>query len=159
MRGAEMHPFFIDENVLISYMFWIQKEIILPSHSRGFHIITHLIENKIEELQNIRMGVAHIFIKHTSASLTINEDADPTVRVDFESHINVMVPEKAPYYLHTMEGPDDMPAHLKSSIIGSSVNIPITHGQFNLGTWQGIYLCEHRDQGGPRKIVITISGE
>jgi len=159
MRGAEMHPFFIDENVLISYMLWIQKEIILPSHSRGFHIITHLIENKIKELQNIRMGVAHIFIKHTSASLTINEDADPTVRVDFESHINVMVPEKAPYYLHTMEGPDDMPAHLKSSIIGSSVNIPITHGQFNLGTWQGIYLCEHRDQGGPRKIVITISGE
>ena len=154
-----MHPFFIDENVLISYMLWIQKEIILPSHSRGFHIITHLIENKIEELQNIRMGVAHIFIKHTSASLTINEDADPTVRVDFESHINVMVPEKAPYYLHTMEGPDDMPAHLKSSIIGSSVNIPITDGQFNLGTWQGIYLCEHRDQGGPRKIVITISGE
>ncbi len=154
-----MDPFFIDENVLISYMIWIQKEIILPSHSRGFHIITHLIENKIEELQNIRMGVAHIFIKHTSASLTINEDADPTVRVDFESHMNVMVPEKAPYYLHTMEGPDDMPAHLKSSIIGSSVNIPITDGQFNLGTWQGIYLCEHRDQGGPRKIVITISGE
>ena len=154
-----MHPFFIDENVLISYMLWIQKEIILPSHSRGFHIITHLIENKIEELQNIRVGVAHIFIKHTSASLTINEDADPTVRVDFESHINVMVPEKAPYYLHTMEGPDDMPAHLKSSIIGSSVNIPITDGQFNLGTWQGIYLCEYRDQGGPRKIVITISGE
>tara|TARA_B110000116_G_scaffold102754_1_gene89474 strand:- start:25 stop:489 length:465 start_codon:yes stop_codon:yes gene_type:complete len=154
-----MYPFFIDKNVLISYMIWIQKEIILPSHSRGFHIITHLIENKIEELQNIRMGVAHIFIKHTSASLTINEDADPTVRVDFESHMNVMVSEKAPYYLHTMEGPDDMPAHLKSSIIGSSVNIPITHGQFNLGTWQGIYLCEHRDQGGPRKIVITISGE
>jgi secondary thiamine-phosphate synthase enzyme len=105
------------------------------------------------------MGVAHIFIKHTSASLTINEDADPTVRVDFESHINVMVPEKAPYYLHTMEGPDDMPAHLKSSIIGSSVNIPITDGQFNLGAWQGIYLCEHRDQGGHRKIIITINGE
>ena len=154
-----MCSFFIDENVLISYMIWIQKEIILPPHSRGFHIITHLIENKIEELQNIRMGVAHIFIKHTSASLTINEDADPTVRVDFESHMNVMVPEKAPYYLHTMEGPDDMPAHLKSSILGSSVNIPITDGQFNLGTWQGIYLCEHRDQGGSRKIVITISGE
>ena len=154
-----MCPFFIDRNVLISYMIWIQKEIILPPHSRGFHIITHLIENKIEELQNIRMGVAHIFIKHTSASLTINEDADPTVRVDFESHMNMMVPEQAPYYLHTMEGPDDMPAHLKSSIIGSSVNIPITDGQFNLGAWQGIYLCEHRDQGGPRKIIITISGE
>jgi secondary thiamine-phosphate synthase enzyme len=154
-----MYPFFIDKNVLISYMIWIQKEIILPSHSRGFHIITHLIENKIEELQNIRMGVAHIFIKHTSASLTINEDADPTVRVDFESHMNMMVPEQAPYYLHTMEGPDDMPAHLKSSIIGSSVNIPITDGQFNLGAWQGIYLCEHRDQGGHRKIIITINGE
>ena len=154
-----MCPFFIDENVLISYMIWIQKEIILPSHLRGFHRITHLIENKIEELQNIKMGVAHIFIKHTSASLTINEDADPTVRVDFESHMNVMVPEKAPYYLHTMEGPDDMPAHFKSSILGSFVNIPITDGQFNLGTWQGIYLCEHRDQGGPRKIIITISGE
>jgi secondary thiamine-phosphate synthase enzyme len=154
-----MCPFFIDRNVLISYMIWIQKEIILPPHSRGFHIITHLIENKIEELQNIRMGVAHIFIKHTSASLTINEDADPTVRVDFESHMNMMVPEQAPYYLHTMEGPDDMPAHLKSSIIGSSVNIPITDGQFNLGAWQGIYLCEHRDQGGHRKIIITINGE
>ena len=153
-----MHPFFIDENVLISYMFWIQKEIILPSHSRGFHIITHLIENKIEELQNIRVGVAHIFIKHTSASLTINEDADPTVRVDFESHINVMVPEKAPYYLHTMEGPDDMPAHLKSSIIGSSVNIPITGGQFNLGTWQGIYLAEHRDRASSRNLILTLQG-
>ena len=154
-----MCPFFIDRNVLISYMIWIQKEIILPPHSRGFHIITHLIENKIEELQNIRMGVAHIFIKHTSASLTINEDADPTVRVDFESHMNMMVPEQAPYYLHTMEDSDDMPAHLKSSIIGSSVNIPITDGQFNLGAWQGIYLCEHRDQGGHRKIIITINGE
>ena len=154
-----MCPFFIGRKGLIFHMIWIQKEIILPPHSRGFHIITHLIENKIEELQNIRMGVAHIFIKHTSASLTINENADPTVRVDFESHMNVMVPEKSPYYLHTMEGPDDMPAHLKSSIIGSSVNIPITEGQFNLGTWQGIYLCEYRGQGGPRKIVITISGE
>ncbi len=97
-----MCPFFIDRNVLISYMIWIQKEIILPTHSRGFHIITHLIENKIEELQNIRMGVAHIFIKHTSASLTINEDADPTVRVDFESHMNVMVPEFVLYYLHSI---------------------------------------------------------
>ena len=154
-----MCPFFIDGNVLISYMIWIQKEIILPAHSRGFHIITPLIENKIEELQNIRMGVAHIFIKHTSASLTINEDADPTVRVDFESHMNIMVPENATYYKHTMEGPDDMPAHLKSSILGSSIMIPITNGEFNLGTWQGIYLCEHRNQGGPRKIVITISGE
>jgi secondary thiamine-phosphate synthase enzyme len=154
-----MCPFFIFINVLISYMIWIQKEINLPPHSRGFHIITHLIENEIEKLQDIKVGVAHIFIKHTSASLTINEDADPTVRVDFETHMNVMVPENKPHYKHTLEGPDDMPAHLKSSILGSSVNIPITHGQFNLGTWQGIYLCEHRNQGGPRKIVITISGE
>ena len=152
-------PLFIDENVLISYMNWIQKEIILPPHSRGFHIITHLIENKLDELQNIRVGVAYIFIKHTSASLTINEDADRTVRVDFESHMNVMVPENEPHYKHTLEGPDDMPAHIKSSIMGSSVTIPITNGQFNLGTWQGIYLCEHRNQGGPRRIVITISGE
>ena len=154
-----MCHFFIDENVLISYMIWIQKEIILPPHSRGFHIITHLIENKIEELQNIRMGVAHIFIKHTSASLTINEDADPTVRVDFESHMNVMVPEKVPYYLHTMEGPDDMPAHLKSSILGSSVQIPITDGRLNLGTWQGIYLCEHRNHGSSRILFLTAYGE
>ena len=153
-----MCPFFIDENVLISYMLWIQKEIILPPHSRGFHIITHLIENKIEELQNIRMGVAHIFIKHTSASLTINEDADPTVRIDFESHMNKMVPENAPYYNHTIEGPDDMPAHLKSSILGSSLTIPVTKGQLNLGTWQGIYLCEHRNYGGMRKLVITLLG-
>ena len=105
------------------------------------------------------MGIAHIFIKHTSASLTINEDADPTVRIDFESHMNKMVPENAPYYNHTIEGPDDMPAHLKSSILGSSLTIPVTKGQLNLGTWQGIYLCEHRNHGGKRKILITINGK
>ena len=154
-----MCSFFIEKSVIIFHMNWIQKEIILPPHSRGFHIITHLIKNKIKELENIRVGVAHIFIKHTSASLTINEDADPTVRVDFESHMNVMVPEKAPYYLHTMEGPDDMPAHLKNAILGSSIMIPITNGEFNLGTWQGIYLCEHRDHSSARKLVITINGE
>ena len=137
-------------------MRWIQKEIILPSYSRGYHIITNLIQ---DELENINMGIAHIFIKHTSASLTINEDADPTVRIDFESHMNKMVPENAPYYNHTIEGPDDMPAHLKSSILGSSLTIPITKGQLNLGTWQGIYLCEHRNHGGKRKILITINGK
>ena len=137
-------------------MRWIQKEIILPSYSRGYHIITNLIQDKLDELENINMGIAHIFIKHTSASLTINEDADPTVRIDFESHMNKMVPENAPYYNHTIEGPDDMPAHLKSSILGSSLTIPITKGQLNLGTWQGIYLCEHRNHGGKRKILITI---
>jgi secondary thiamine-phosphate synthase enzyme len=140
-------------------MIWIQKEIVLPQHPRGFHIITHLIENNLAELRNINVGVAHIFIQHTSASLTINEDADPTVRSDFESHMNVLVPENAPYYRHTMEGPDDMPAHLKSSILGSSVSVPVSNGQFNLGTWQGIYLCEHRDHSGPRKIIVTLSGE
>ena len=140
-------------------MHWIQKEIILPSYSRGYHIITNLIQDKLDELENINMGIAHIFIKHTSASLTINEDADPTVRIDFESHMNKMVPENAPYYNHTIEGPDDMPAHLKSSILGSSLTIPITKGHLNLGTWQGIYLCEHRNHGGKRKILITINGK
>jgi len=140
-------------------MIWIQKEIILPQHPRGFHIITHLIKNDLAELRKINVGVAHIFIQHTSASLTINENADPTVRSDFELHMNVLVPENAPYYRHTMEGPDDMPAHLKSSILGSSVSMPVSNGQFNLGTWQGIYLCEHRDHSGPRKIIVTLFGE
>ena len=139
-------------------MKWFQKEIVLPPHPRGYHIITHLIENGLEDLKNINAGIAHVFIKHTSASLTINEDADPSVRTDFESHMNTMVPENAPYYLHTAEGPDDMPAHLKSSILGSAVTLPITNGKFNLGTWQGIYLCEHRNSGGSRKIIVTISG-
>ena len=140
-------------------MKWSQKEIILPSYPRGYHIITHVIENELEKLNEITTGVAHIFIKHTSASLTINEDADPTVRSDFESHMNKMVPENAPYYKHTLEGPDDMPAHLKNAILGCSLTVPVTEGKFNLGTWQGIYLCEHRNNGGKRKILITINGE
>ena len=106
-----------------------------------------------------KIGLLHLFIKHTSASLTINEDADPTVRVDFETHFNIMVPENAPYYRHTIEGSDDMPAHLKSAILGASLNIPISEGKLNLGVWQGIYLCEHRNHGGNRKIVLTINGE
>ena len=140
-------------------MKWAQKEIILPSFKRGFHIITESIINEIEELKKINIGIAYIFIKHTSASLTINEDADPTVREDFESHMNKIVPENAPYYQHTIEGPDDMPAHLKNSILGSSLTIPITNGKLNLGTWQGIYLCEHRNNANKRKIIITINGE
>ncbi len=140
-------------------MEWIQKEIILPSFERGFHVITESIINEIEELKKINIGIAYIFIKHTSASLTINEDADPSVREDFESHMNKMIPENAPYYQHTIEGPDDMPAHLKNSILGSFLTIPITNGKFNLGTWQGIYLCEHRDNANKRKIVITINGK
>ena len=140
-------------------MNWAQKEIVLPSFERGYHIITNLILNEIEELKEINIGIAYIFIKHTSASLTINENADPTVRLDFESHINKMIPENAPYYKHTIEGSDDMPAHLKRSILGSSIILPISNGTFNLGIWQGIYLCEHRNNGGKRKIVVTINGQ
>ena len=140
-------------------MQWTQKEIVLPSFPRGYHIITDLILNEIDELKETNIGIAYIFIKHTSASLTINEDADSTVRTDFESHMNKMVPENAPYYQHTIEGSDDMPAHLKSSILGCSLIVPITKGKFNLGTWQGIYLCEHRNNGGKRKILVTINGK
>ncbi|MCV6608962.1 MAG: secondary thiamine-phosphate synthase enzyme YjbQ [Campylobacterales bacterium] len=134
----------------------VQKEISLGAKPRGFHLITREIEQKLD-LKNLT-GLAHIHIKHTSASLTLNENADPTVRDDFESFINHMVPESFPYS-HDYEGADDMPAHLKGSIFGSSITIPVTNGQFNLGTWQGIYLGEHRDYGGSRKIVITLLGE
>ena len=139
-------------------MTWYQKEIRLPAVKRGFHLITDLIESQLPELEDIDAGMAHIFIKHTSASLTINEDADPTVRQDFESHFNQMVPENASYYRHTSEGPDDMPAHLKAAILGSSVTVPVTKGKFNLGTWQGIYLCEHRDHASKRWVVVTLMG-
>ena len=138
---------------------WIQKEILLNPRQRGFHLITDEVLKHLPEVQKIEVGTMQVFIKHTSASLTINEDADPMVRDDFESHFNQMVPENAPYYQHTFEGPDDMPAHLKSSILGSSVSIPITDGKLNLGTWQGIYLCEHRNRGGSRKLVVTIQGK
>jgi len=138
---------------------WIQKEISLNPKQRGFHLIADEMLKHLPEVQEIEVGTMQVFIKHTSASLTINEDADPTVRDDFESHFNQMVPENAPYYQHTFEGPDDMPAHLKSSILGSSVSIPITDGKLNFGTWQGIYLCEHRNRGGSRKLVVTIQGK
>ena len=116
-------------------------------------------ENKILDIKLINIGLMNVFIKHTSASLTINEDADPPVRIDFESHFNEMIPENQPYYRHTMEGSDDVPAHLKASILGSSVQIPVTNGNLNMGTWQGIYLCEHRNYGGKRKVVVTIWGK
>lgn len=138
---------------------WIQKEISLKPRSRGYHIITREIENQIEELQDMAVGIAHIFIKHTSASLTINENADPDVRVDMESHLNKLAPENAPHYTHIFEGSDDMPAHIKASLLGNSVTVPVTNGRFNLGTWQGIYLGEHRNHGGSRCIVVTINGE
>jgi secondary thiamine-phosphate synthase enzyme len=138
---------------------WQQKEISLSQLSRGFHIITDQVIKQIPEIINISKGLLHIFIKHTSASLTINESADPTVRHDFETYFNKTVPDNAPEYLHKSEGSDDMPAHLKSSILGSSISIPILDGELNLGTWQSIYLCEHRNYGGNRKLVLSIQGE
>ena len=138
---------------------WFQKEISISPKPRGFHLITNDIINNISVMSTVKNGMLNLFIKHTSASLTINENADATVRSDFESHFNYLVPEKQGYYSHTMEGSDDMPAHLKSSILGSSIDIPITNGNLNLGTWQGIYLCEHRNRGGSRKIVATINGD
>ena len=138
---------------------WIQREIILKPRVRGFHIITRNILKSIPELKNFKVGILQLFIKHTSAALTINENADQTVRQDFEAHFNVLVPEDQHYYKHIYEGADDMPAHLKSSILGSSISIPITDGKLNLGTWQGIYLCEHRDHRTVRKIIATIEGK
>ncbi len=136
-----------------------QKTIQLKARARGFHLITRDIEQALPELADVSVGLLHVFIQHTSASLTINENADPSVRTDFESHFNHMVPEDQLYYIHTMEGSDDMPAHLKSSILGSSISIPITDGQLNLGTWQGIFLCEHRNRGGSRRLIVTIHGD
>jgi len=135
-----------------------QKEIRLRPYARGYHLITPEILEGIPEISELRSGLLHIFIKHTSASLTVNENADPTVRSDFESHLNKMVPENAPYYAHTLEGPDDMPAHIKASLMGSSVQIPLSGGKPNLGTWQGIYLCEHRNHASGRKLVLTAFG-
>ncbi|VXD18439.1 secondary thiamine-phosphate synthase enzyme YjbQ [Marinoscillum sp. 108] len=135
-----------------------QQTIHLQPFSRGFHLITRDVLNAIPEIRELKTGMLQVFIQHTSASLTINENADPTVRMDFESHFNQMVPENAPYYQHNYEGPDDMPAHIKASLLGPSVLIPITNGRLNLGTWQGIYLCEHRDYGGSRHLVLTAWG-
>lgn len=139
-------------------MKFYQKEIRLPAHQRGFHLITDKIKNSFIEIKHIKTGMLQVFIKHTSASLTINENADPTVRSDFESHMNVMVPENASYYIHNYEGPDDMPAHIKASLMGASVQVPITNGNLNLGTWQGIYLCEHRNRASGRKLVLSAFG-
>lgn len=136
-----------------------QREITLPPFSRGFHLITRLIVREVPEIGEMDVGLLHVFIKHTSASLTLNENADPTVRDDFEAFFNRAVPEDEPYFVHTAEGSDDMPAHIKASMMGSSVSIPITGGRLNLGTWQGIYLCEHRDRGGPRRITVTATGD
>jgi secondary thiamine-phosphate synthase enzyme len=140
-------------------MYFYQKEIQLRSFARGFHLITDAVLDALPEINRIEIGMLQVFIKHTSASLTINENADPTVRADFESHINKMVPENAPYYVHNYEGPDDMPAHIKASLMGASVQIPISKGRLNVGIWQGIYLCEHRNHASGRKLVITAFGQ
>lgn len=139
-------------------MHFFQEEIRLKPRERGFHIITDEVMRALPQLRDIRVGQLHVFIKHTSAGLTINENADPSVREDFESHMNTVVPENEPYYIHTQEGPDDMPAHIKASLMGSAVTIPITSGRLNLGVWQGIYLCEHRNHGGSRSVVLTAFG-
>ncbi|GAA6172534.1 secondary thiamine-phosphate synthase enzyme YjbQ [Colwellia sp. KU-HH00111] len=138
---------------------WQQREVTLSAKQRGFHLITDELLQQLTSLGKIKCGILHLFIKHSSASLTINENADPTVRSDMEKHFNIIAPERAPYYQHTYEGDDDMPAHIKSSLLGSSLSIPITKGRLNLGIWQGIYLGEHRDHASSRTIVATIHGE
>ena len=137
----------------------MQKAIRLNPRPRGFHLITDEILSQLPELKEYRVGLAHIFIQHTSASLTLNENASPDVRRDLERHFRELAPENAPYYEHTLEGPDDMPAHIKAVLVGSSITIPISNGRFNLGAWQGIYLCEHRERGGARRLVVTLSGD
>ncbi len=140
-------------------MNWLQKEISLSPKKRGFHLVTREILEQVPELSQLKIGIVHIFICHTSASITINENADSDVRADFESYFNKHVPENAPYYTHNNEGPDDMPAHIKASLMGSSISIPVKDGRLNIGIWQGIYLCEHRNRGGARKLIVTIYGQ
>jgi secondary thiamine-phosphate synthase enzyme len=137
----------------------VQKEFSLGPRRRGFHLVTREVLEMLPEIRSVSRGVLHLFIMHTSASLTINENADPSVRVDLERHFNELAPENARHYTHDTEGPDDMPAHIKASLLGSSLSIPITDGRLRLGTWQGITLCEHRDDGGPRRLIATIIGE
>jgi secondary thiamine-phosphate synthase enzyme len=138
---------------------WIQRQITLEARPRGFHLITREVLSELPELQELKVGLLHLLIQHTSASLTLNENASSDVRRDFESWSNEAVPERAPYWTHTMEGDDDMPAHIKSSLLGPSLTLPISDGRPALGTWQGIYLCEHRDRGGERRLAATAWGE
>ncbi|MFA0084926.1 hypothetical protein BCU70_14495 [Vibrio sp. 10N.286.49.C2] len=138
---------------------WQQQTLRLKAKSRGFHLITDEIKQQLPQIQDYSVGLLHLFIQHTSASLSLNENADPTVRTDMESHFNRFVPENAPYYQHTDEGSDDMPAHIKSALLGSSISIPISDGRLALGTWQGIYLGEHRNCGGNRRIIATLQGQ
>ena len=139
-------------------MIWIQEDVRLSPVARGFHLVTREVERGVPGLDGIAVGLAHVFIRHTSASLTLNENASPDVRRDFESWFDRAVPEDASYWTHTSEGPDDMPAHIKSSLLGPSLTVPVRDGSFALGTWQGIYLCEHRDSGGDRTVTVTAFG-
>jgi secondary thiamine-phosphate synthase enzyme len=138
---------------------WLQRALTLRARPRGFHLITGEVTDAVPELERFAVGVAHVFIQHTSASLTLNENASPEVRGDFERYVRDAVPDDTPYFRHTLEGPDDMPAHIKASLLGPNLTIPVRNGRLALGTWQGIYLCEHRISGGPRRLVVTLSGE
>jgi len=138
---------------------WAQHEITLQPRPRGFHLVTREVAAALPELDRLRVGLAHLFIRHTSASLTLNENASPDVRADFDTWFDRAVPEQAPYWTHTVEGPDDMPAHIKASLLGPSLSLPVSGGRLALGTWQGIYLCEHRDRGGARSLLATLWGE
>ena len=138
---------------------WLQREITLRPRERGFHLVTREVLDALPELDGVSAGLLHVFIRHTSASLTLNENASPDVRDDFEAWFNEAVPEGARYWTHTIEGPDDMPAHIKASLLGPALTVPVSRGRFALGTWQGVYLCEHRDHGGARSLLVTLMGE
>lgn len=138
---------------------WIQKTLTLKPRPRGFHLVTQELLGQLPELGRVRVGLAHFFIQHTSASLTLNENADPDVRRDLEAYLRQLAPDAAAHYVHVLEGPDDMPAHIKASLMGASVSVPITDGRLGMGIWQGIYLGEHRNHGGPRQVVATLQGE
>ena len=138
---------------------WLQRDLVLRPRPRGFHLVTGEVTGALPELGDLAAGLLHLFIQHTSASLTLNENASPDVRADFERWFDAAVPEDAPYWTHTLEGPDDMPAHIKASVLGPSLSLPVRDGDLGLGTWQGIYLCEHRDRGGPRRLLATLTGQ
>jgi secondary thiamine-phosphate synthase enzyme len=140
-------------------LIWVQRPVRLEPRPRGFHLVTDEVVDAVPELERIEVGMANVFIRHTSASLTLNENASPAVRRDFRSWFDRAVPEDADYWTHTLEGADDMPAHVKSSLLGPSVTVPVSGGRLALGTWQGIYLCEHRDSGGAREVIVTAWGE
>ena len=137
---------------------WLQKTLVIRARQRGFHLITDELLAQLPELSGIEIGLAHLLLRHTSASLSINENADPSVRTDLEAHLNMLVPQSQPYYRHTLEGADDMPAHIKAALLGVELTVPISRGHLQLGTWQGIYLGEHRDDGGERSVIVTLNG-